>query len=289
MTRQIRHPAGIAAVAVFIATLATSRATATIQPASAGASIFNGKDLTGWIVERAAGSVRDGAIAVREGAGWVRTREPYADFSLTFDARTVSSGDSAAVWIRAWTTVDRYQQPDNGYRISLNTDASGQWHQYRIRCVGRTVEAAVDGGAAMALPPVDNPQGFVLLRAEKGSAEFRNIVAQRIAPQLPPLADGVRDAKTSGVVLPRPLQQPRPTYTRDAMRQQIQGPVVIAAIVGIDGSLTDVAVVQSLDPTYGLDLEAISAARRWKFEPGRLDGVPVPIRITIELSFTLRP
>jgi TonB family protein len=288
MTRKARRPGWVAAAAAVVATLAPPRPTAAIQLQSVATPIFNGQDLSGWIVERAAGSVRDGAIAISEGAGWVRTRESYADFSLTFDARTVNSGDSAAVWIRAWTTVDRYQQPDNGYRISLNTDASGQWHQYRIRCVGRTVEAAVDGGAAMALPPVDNPQGFFLLRAETGSAEFRNIAAQRIAPQLPSLPDGVWDGKAPGVVLPRLRRNPRPNYTAAAMRQQIQGKVLIAAIVGIDGSLTAIAVVQSLDPRYGLDDEAISAAKRWQFEPGTLDGVPVPIRITIELSFTLR-
>jgi outer membrane biosynthesis protein TonB len=47
-------------------------------------------------------------------------------------------------------------------------------------------------------------------------------------------------------------------------------------------------VVRSLDPTFGLDQEAIKAARQWRFRPGRLMGEAVPVLVTIELTFTLR-
>jgi outer membrane biosynthesis protein TonB len=49
-----------------------------------------------------------------------------------------------------------------------------------------------------------------------------------------------------------------------------------------------VKVVRSLDPIFGLDQEAIKAARNWRFTPGMRLGEPVPVIITIELSFTLR-
>jgi TonB family protein len=47
-------------------------------------------------------------------------------------------------------------------------------------------------------------------------------------------------------------------------------------------------VVRSLDPTFGLDQEAIKAARQWRFAPGTRMGQPVSVQITIELTFTLR-
>jgi len=35
-------------------------------------------------------------------------------------------------------------------------------------------------------------------------------------------------------------------------------------------------------------ISAIAAARQWRFRPGTLRDQPVPVQITIELSFTLR-
>jgi hypothetical protein len=45
--------------------------------------------------------------------------------------------------------------------------------------------------------------------------------------------------------------------------------------------------VRSLDPTFGLDSEAVNATRQWRFKPGTRLGQPVPVLVTIELSFAL--
>ena len=55
-----------------------------------------------------------------------------------------------------------------------------------------------------------------------------------------------------------------------------------------DGSVGEVKVTRSLDPIFGLDQEAIKAAKMWRFRPGMRQGEPVPVIITIELTFTLR-
>jgi hypothetical protein len=47
-------------------------------------------------------------------------------------------------------------------------------------------------------------------------------------------------------------------------------------------------IVQSLDKLFGLDEEAIKAAKQWKFMPGCRFGEPVPVLVKIELQFTLR-
>ena len=91
----------------------------------------------------------------------------------------------------------------------------------------------------------------------------------------------------NGVTLPVPISQPRPSYTSDAMRAKVQGVVLLECIVRPDGSVSDVSVVRSLDPTFGLDQEAIKTARQWRFRPGTRLGEPVPVYITIELTFTL--
>jgi periplasmic protein TonB len=92
----------------------------------------------------------------------------------------------------------------------------------------------------------------------------------------------------SGVSLPEVITEVKPQYTAEAMRAKVQGVVWLECIVMPDGSVGNVKVTKSLDSVFGLDQEAIKAARRWRFKPGMLQGEPVPVMITIELTFTLR-
>ena len=45
---------------------------------------------------------------------------------------------------------------------------------------------------------------------------------------------------------------------------------------------------ESLDKEYGLDTQAVEAARQWLFKPGTKDGKPVAVRVTLEMTFTLK-
>jgi TonB family protein len=92
----------------------------------------------------------------------------------------------------------------------------------------------------------------------------------------------------SGINLPRVLKEVKPQYTADAMRAKVQGVVWLECIVQTDGSVGDVRIIRSLDPVFGLDQEAIKAARQWRFVPGTKQGEPVPVIISIELTFSLR-
>jgi protein TonB len=55
-----------------------------------------------------------------------------------------------------------------------------------------------------------------------------------------------------------------------------------------DGTCANAQVTKSLDRTFGLDEQALIAARQWRFKPGVRQGEPVPVLVTIELTFTLR-
>jgi protein TonB len=90
------------------------------------------------------------------------------------------------------------------------------------------------------------------------------------------------------VTRPALLREVKPAYTSDAMRAHLQGSVFLWCVVNRDGSVGDVKILRSLDPTFGLDLEAIKAARQWRFRPGTRRGEPVPVLITIQLDFSLR-
>jgi periplasmic protein TonB len=84
------------------------------------------------------------------------------------------------------------------------------------------------------------------------------------------------------------LREVRPNYTADAMRAKVQGTVWVEAVVLQDGTVGEAKIVRSLDSTFGLDDEALKAARQWRFAPGTRFGQPVAVLVTIELTFTLR-
>jgi protein TonB len=92
----------------------------------------------------------------------------------------------------------------------------------------------------------------------------------------------------SGVALPTLVKDVKPSYTPQAIAAGIQGSVLLSVVVLADGTIGDVTVIRSLDTQYGLDAQAVSAAKQWLFNPGRKDGVAVAVRLTIEMTFSLR-
>jgi periplasmic protein TonB len=92
----------------------------------------------------------------------------------------------------------------------------------------------------------------------------------------------------NGVTSPTVVREVKPQYTAEAMRAKVQGTVWLQCVVMPDGSVGSVQITKSLDSTFGLDQEAIKAAKQWRFRPGMLKGEPVPVLVTIELTFTLR-
>ena len=92
----------------------------------------------------------------------------------------------------------------------------------------------------------------------------------------------------NGIEPPVLVKEVKPQYTPEAMRAKIQGSVWLECVVIPEGVCTDFQVTRSLDPVFGLDQEAIKAARQWRFIPGKRLGQPVPVVVSIELNFGLR-
>ena len=75
-------------------------------------------------------------------------------------------------------------------------------------------------------------------------------------------------------------------YPESALREGIQGRVMVDFIIDKDGKVTDVRVVRGVDPD--LDAEAVrvvSASPKWK--PGRVNGNKVRTSMTIPVEFRL--
>jgi protein TonB len=91
-----------------------------------------------------------------------------------------------------------------------------------------------------------------------------------------------------GIEWPVPVLQVKPQYTSEAMRAKLQGMVTLEVVVQPDGTVGDAKVVRSLDPIFGLDQAAIAAVKAWRFKPGMRAGKPIPVLVSVELTFTLR-
>jgi len=89
------------------------------------------------------------------------------------------------------------------------------------------------------------------------------------------------------IVGPQLIRKVPPQYTDGAMRAKIQGEVIIEAVVLANGTVGTVKVLKSLDATYGLDAEAMRAARLWLFRPATSGGVPVDVTVTLVLEFRI--
>ena len=92
----------------------------------------------------------------------------------------------------------------------------------------------------------------------------------------------------NGVSLPTVLKEVKPAYTSEAIANRIQGTVLMSVVVLPDGTVGEVTVIRSLDTVFGLDAQAVLATKQWMFAPGMKDGVAVAVRVTIEMTFTLR-
>ncbi len=99
---------------------------------------------------------------------------------------------------------------------------------------------------------------------------------------------GPRTAGSPGLRDPTVVREVKPVYTAEAMRARIQGTAIVECVVLPDGTVGEAQVVSSVDRTFGLDQEALKAARRWLFQPGTMKGQPVAVLVRIELAFALR-
>ncbi len=84
---------------------------------------------------------------------------------------------------------------------------------------------------------------------------------------------------------PRAKTTPDPNYTKEATTNRVQGTILLHLIVEQDGIPSNITVLRGLSD--GLNDEAVTAVKRWRFEPGTIEGKPVPVQIDAEVNFRL--
>ena len=80
------------------------------------------------------------------------------------------------------------------------------------------------------------------------------------------------------------ISKPRPVYTEEARRNDIQGTVELRVTFLASGEIGDISPVKGLE--FGLTEKAMESARKIKFRPATKNGVPVTVTKVVTWTFS---
>jgi len=102
----------------------------------------------------------------------------------------------------------------------------------------------------------------------------------------PPAPPPVAPVRVGGNIKPpTKIRDVKPVYPAIAQSARVQGVVIIEATIGPNGRVQDARVLRSIPL---LDQAALDAVKQWEFTPTLLNGVPVPVIMTVTVNFTLQ-
>ena len=116
-------------------------------------------------------------------------------------------------------------------------------------------------------------------------------IATDVVPPPPPPAPAVHapvvraPVRVGGAItVPALVTRIEPVYPPLAVRAQVQGVVILEAVVDRHGEVENVSVLRSIPL---LDRAAIEAVRQWRYSPLLLNGQAERFVLTVTLSFSL--
>jgi len=83
---------------------------------------------------------------------------------------------------------------------------------------------------------------------------------------------------------PKKLKDIKPVYPDIAKQARVQGVVILECTISPQGKVTDVKVLRGIPL---LDQAAVEAVKQWVYTPTLLNGVPVPVIMTVTVNFKL--
>ena len=103
----------------------------------------------------------------------------------------------------------------------------------------------------------------------------------------PPTTPARKDPVPVGGVIRAPTRVVyiQPVYPPLALASRKEGTVILQAVIDESGVVREVKVLRSIPL---LDEAAVQAVSQWKFTPTQLNGTPVPVVMTVTVSFALQ-
>jgi protein TonB len=146
-------------------------------------------------------------------------------------------------------------------------------------------------------PPSKGPIAFTVTFAFKPGADSTATQTPTVTP--PALTASAASSANAGVSAngqpvrvggqikaPTQITKVQPVYPPIALNARVQGIVILEATIGVDGRVIDAKVLRSIPL---LDQAAIDAVRQWAYTPTMLNGAPVPVIMTVTVTFNLSP
>ena len=151
-----------------------------------------------------------------------------------------------------------------------------------IRIFACIVKIANDaGGSRVALQLRTNPDQEINLQKAQGKEATLKFVDSRSQP----LSNNDTDLSKLGRAVTPPviLHQAQAEFSDEARKKQINGACLVSLVVDAQGMPRDLRIEKSIDPV--LDRNALIAISEYRFKPASKDGIPVPVKIEIEVGF----
>ena len=143
-------------------------------------------------------------------------------------------------------------------------------------------------------PRTTLPEARPALPETRARAERRREPAVGVAGGIPGgVVGGLPDAPPPPVQAVRvggQIKEPKkvhtinPAYPDIAKQARVQGIVILECTISPQGKVTDVKVLRGIPL---LDQAAIDAVKQWVYTPTLLNGVPVPVIMTVTVNFKL--
>jgi protein TonB len=102
-------------------------------------------------------------------------------------------------------------------------------------------------------------------------------------PEAPPPPQAVRVG--GQIKEPKKIKDVQPAYPDIAKQARVQGVVILECTISPQGRVSDVKMLRGIPL---LNEAAIAAVRQWVYTPTLLNGVPVPVIMTVTVNFRLQ-
>jgi TonB family protein len=168
---------------------------------------------------------------------------------------------------------------------ALLAGTAGQWHRVRLRVERSSAVIAIDDRVVSDVEGLSEFTGYLTLAGRDGAAEFKALRVEKLTGLGKPFGGGASGITDPGLERPRALVTSKPRYPKEPFDRGIQGAVLLEVVILADGAVGDIRVTRPLDSE--LDDAAIASARQWRFSPAVKAGQPMPVIVSMEVSFTI--
>jgi TonB family protein len=222
----------------------------------------------------------------------------FSTFSGTLTDQTNAVLPNAAVGLTNKLTGAKYEVrsdrnghfefvglPDGDYTMAANEPGFAPLKD-TIQISGRDLDHTIQlqvGSLQETIRVTSGPSPWGPPNLDKG-AEYRERAQNKRREILEQCAANGGGGPVGGnIKQPMKVVDVKPKYPERLSAAKVGGNLVLEAVIGTDGTVTDVSVVTGADPE--LDAAAIEAVRQWEFSTTFLNCTPIDVHMKVNVAF----